>query len=113
MPEHNLLGEYKGVVKILMTKYDEKPIDEECILPYVSAILHETNTMKNVNAIMNDLGSVHGDYKCVRDPTDPNGLYKIYKIEPGMFYNGKEIVARFWFDTVNETIKPLEFVNIK
>lgn len=111
MPDHNLIGEYKGKISILRRRYGESTIEEDEIMQYIVAILHEHLKMKYVEAIIANPGTIHGNFQLVKDENDINGLYKIYKPNRGILFDGTpELVARFWIDSSEKDIKPREFV---
>jgi hypothetical protein len=111
MPDHNLIGEYKGKISILKRRYGELSIEEDEIMQYITAILHEHLKMKHVEAIIAKPGSIHGGFQLIKDEADPNGLYKIYKPNRGFIIDGTpELVARFWIDSSEKDIKPRDFI---
>lgn len=112
MTNHILLGEYNGKISVLLQKYAVE-IREEEIFKYIEYTLHKHLNMDNVNAIMSDIGSIHGRFKLEHDNNDSNGLYKIYKVTYGIlgYVTDQRLVARFWIDSNKNGLSPKEFVD--
>lgn len=112
MPEHVLLGEYKGIIRILKYKYGDAVIEESEIMSYISMILHEHLKMSYVEAIIENPGTTHGKFTLKKDLDDPNGMYKIYKFENGILYYNEVLIARFWVEQVEGDLKPKDFIDV-
>jgi len=109
MVRYYLLGEYNGQIRILIDSC--KNIEDKQIGKYIKSVLHKHLNSDDVKYIMAHTGEKYKYYKFEKNEEDKNGLYKIYRYEPGYILNSKILLARFWIDSFDKTIDPKSFTN--